>query len=152
MRPEFEAIQQLADVNPELITVGKGQPVETIAKAEQYLGVTFPESYKEFLRTWGNLAVGPLEFYGLCGDNFEDSGVPDAIWFTARKRRQLNLPSHLVVVLNHDGDEYDCLDTSHTRDGECPVVAWDTNSGQVNCVRGKTFAMYVLQDIRDFLE
>lgn len=40
-------------------------------------------------------------------------------------RTRYALPSELIVIYFHDDEVCWCLDTSESRDGECPVIAYD---------------------------
>lgn len=98
-----------------------------IAKAEQALGVVLPLSYKQFLSTFGCGDIEGLEFYGLIGDDFESSGIPDAIWLTLDERKS-GLPKNLVLIYAVGDGSYYALDVSQTdSNGECPVVSYDAN-------------------------
>ncbi len=108
---------------------GKPADEELIKKAEQFLGVRFPMDYREFLRRWGSLAIGPLEFYGIAGEDFKDSAIPNGIWYTNRKRKQVNLPWELVVLYDNNGDELYCLDTSNRDDSR--IVVWDVRTRRI---------------------
>lgn len=58
------------------------------------------------------------EFYGLIDDNFEESEVPDGIWYTLSERRESGLPNHLIIVgSTGDGDLY-CLETRERQKAE----------------------------------
>jgi len=98
-----------------------------IAKAEKALGLRFPPSYKKFLSTFGCGDIDGLEFYGLIGDDFENSSVPDAIWLTLEERKS-GLPQSLVLVYATGDGAYYGIDTSQVdSSGECPVVSYEMN-------------------------
>ncbi|MHC5229400.1 SMI1/KNR4 family protein [Enterococcus sp. LJL99] len=80
-----------------------------IKKAQLVLGVKFPEDYKLFLSCFGKLTFGSTEIYGVFREDFEDSGVPDAVWFTLDKRKLINLPKHLVILYNTGMGEMFCM-------------------------------------------
>lgn len=103
-------------------------PFEIIEKAENYLKISFPNSYKRFLQELGNANIGGQEIYGITKDKeFENSGFPNGIWFTANERETISLPEELLIIY-YDGDDfYFCLDTSQMKEGECPVVAFDVS-------------------------
>lgn len=95
-----------------------------IGKAEEELGVSFPKSYKQFLRDFGAGNFGAEEIYGVLNGDFDNSGIPDAIWFTKKQRREMALASNLVIIYFTGGSDYFCLDVNQMNDeGECPVVA-----------------------------
>lgn len=91
-------IENFVEMHQEICDEGHPATDELIEKAERYLDVRFPDDYRAFLKRWGTLSIGPLEFYGICKEDFVNSSVPDAIWYTQRKRQQLGLPKELVIL------------------------------------------------------
>jgi antitoxin YobK len=58
-------------------------------------------------------------------EDFENSGVPDAIWLTLRHRLSSNLPDSLILTGDTGDGSYYALDTTRTdAAGEAPVVVW----------------------------
>lgn len=107
-----------------------------IDKWEEKLGVTFPNSYREFLRKFGDGCLCGMPYLG--GISNEDFS---AAWEdTSMYREKGILPQeHIVVATSGDvvktnGEAYGvhnlyCLDTGHMADGECPVLVyhvWET--------------------------
>jgi hypothetical protein len=98
---------------------GSSCPVsdEEITAAERELGISFPKSYRTFIRQYG---VGRLQFY-------EIFGIPrDRLWGDVVMMNQLasgQLPrQYLQFTRDLDGLPY-YLDMSQVgSDGECPVV------------------------------
>lgn len=96
---------------------------ENIAKAEKELNVTFSKSYRQFLKDFGAGNFGAEEIYGILSGDFDNSGIPDAIWFTKKQRCEMALAPNLVIIYFTGGSEYFCLDVNQMNDeGECPVV------------------------------
>lgn len=95
-----------------------------IVAAEQALGVVFPPTYRRFLQELGCGDIAGEEFFGVIGDDFVESSVPNGIWLTLMERKS-GLPHSLVVVAATGDGAMFALNTS-TRDagGECPVVVW----------------------------
>ena len=57
--------------------------------------------------------------------DFENSSVPDAIWYTLTERRETNLPSNLLVIYDTGSDEFFCLDfNQYDYKGEPRVVSF----------------------------
>ena len=118
MKKLFDIIRE----NIEECDYSKGASDELIIMAENYLGVIFPESYKLLLKTFGYLSIGSEEIYGILGPDFENSGIPDAIWLTKQEHKNHPELKHLVFVYFTGDEFYFCLDTSRMKNGECPVV------------------------------
>ncbi len=95
-----------------------------VARAEQALGLDFPPTYRRFLLELGCGDIAGEEFFGIIGDDFVNSSVPNGIWATLTERNTGLPPALVVVGAVGDGSLF-ALDTS-TRDAnrECPVVVW----------------------------
>jgi antitoxin YobK len=142
----FEEVERILRENGELADVGLPQGEEAIAAAERALAVLLPASYREYLRRWGWMYFGPTGYLGLGTD------VGDVVKLTLNARRDLGLPRALVVVSDHDGDEYVCLDTATMEDHECPVVVWDAAARMFSRPRAKNFETFLESDLRAFLD
>jgi hypothetical protein len=146
MNKSLEEVKRILSDNPELSDVGQSQTEEAIALAEKALAVKFPASFREYLKTWGWLSFGPTEYMGL------GTTIRSVVAVTERLRRDHSLPANFVVVSSHEGDEYVCLDTSMLKDGECPVVIWDSPTKSVSRPRAPTFGKFLESDLLDFVE
>ena len=67
------------------------------------------------------------------------------------RARAAGLPGSLVVVSDHDGDEWVCLNTSDMRNGECSVVVWDVAARKVSRPRADGFESFLESDVAAFL-
>jgi hypothetical protein len=96
-----------------------------IQAAEAALGISFPPTYRRFLKERGCGNIAGAEFYGLVNDTFVNSSVPNGIWLTLDERRTSKLPHALILVSETGNGGYYALDTSR-RDsqGESPVIVW----------------------------
>ena len=93
--------------------------------AEVKLGLTFTGLYLDYLQTFGAGNFGAQEIYGIINADFENSSVPDAIWYTLTERRETNLPSNLLVIYDTGSDELFCLDFNQLdNNGEPRVVSF----------------------------
>lgn len=101
------------------------RPQELISLAEETLGLKFPGSYLDFLKTFGAGGFGSQEIYGIVHGDFENSSVPDAIWYTLTERKDIDLPHNLLIIYHTGFEEFFCLDFSQKdTNGEPPVVAF----------------------------
>lgn len=119
---DYEAAIRLIEDNADLLTCIGTRPKELIQKAEERLGLSFPMSYKEFLLKFGAMSFGAEEIYGIVREDFDNSRVPDAIWFTLVERKQVNLPNHLLVIYDTGSEELYCLDFSRLNSESEPAV------------------------------
>lgn len=95
---------------------------ELIEKAEDTLGIKFSRIYKEFLIKYGAGNYGAEEILGVIDDDFEESSVPDGIWYTLTEREEVDLPMNLVVIYETGGDELFCLDFNNLNEEKEPIV------------------------------
>lgn len=142
----FSNVEKMIRDNPDLAESGQPQDNGAISIAEERLGLRFPDSFREYLNRWGWVSFGPNEYFGL-GQEFKDIVIA-----TERLRRICGLPRELVVVCDHDGDEYVCLDTSSFNNGECPVIVWDAPRRVISRPRATSFDAFLETDMSDFIE
>src|SRR3982751_5737114 len=97
-------------------------PEAEISAAEEALGVTFPPSYRTFLRTFGGIAIP--QHLGIVHDFMGVAAGDDVVQKTLAARVERKLAEHLVVVgMGAQCQEWFCLDVSRENDaGEYPVV------------------------------
>jgi antitoxin YobK len=122
---DYRSGRDLIEAHAEEADFEGERPEEMVERAEATLGRAFPPSYRAFVRELGAGDVGGQEFYGIVREDFERSGIPDAIWLTLRHRRSSNLPDSLILVGATGDGCYYALDTTRTdAAGEAPVVVW----------------------------
>ncbi len=95
-----------------------------VAAAEAALGITFPPTYRRFVRELGAGAIAGEEFYGVVGGDFVNSAAPDVVWVTLNARVEYGLAHAHVYIYNLGDGTGAYLDTARIDiSGECPVVA-----------------------------
>lgn len=147
----LEDLQEALDLIDELGGDFEGEKSTSLLnKAEGALDLTFPPSYRTFLTTLGCGDIEGLEFFGLIGEDFENSGVPDAIWLTMEERKASGLPSYFVLVYARGDGVYYALDTSRSNnDGECPVVSYN-GSGEYTEI-ANSYGEFLLSEIKTIM-
>lgn len=147
----MDELLKIVNANSEAIRISGNKPPEWISKAESILECKLPVSYKMFLEKWGVLRFDGKEYYGIVKDDFENSGIPDVVWFNMRRRSQDNFPKHLIIFKDHsDGAEYLCLDVSKMDDNvECPVVVWDAITKKIDQRLDANFGEILLEDLEE---
>jgi antitoxin YobK len=95
-----------------------------ISLAEKQLNIKFPEVYRRFLIEFGAGGLGFFEIYGIINEDFENSRIPDVVWFTLRMRNEANLPSFLLPVYELGDGELYCLDLRIQQGDEAKVVGF----------------------------
>lgn len=125
---------------------------DVITRAEQVIGYTFPPTYREFLLRYGCGDIHGQEFYGVIHGDFENSAIPDAVWYTLALRREGGLPHHFLIVHEIGDGSLSCLDFSQRRnDGECPIVIWEPMSepGDRPDIEAEDFGQFLLTKLNE---
>lgn len=120
---------------------------ELINLAEETLGLKFSPLYRDFLRQFGAGNFGSQEIYGVIDEDFENSSIPDAIWFTLTERREINLPRNLLVIYDTGGEEYYCLDFNKRNKHNEPAVVSFIPGQELQAQKYEVIA----EDFGDFL-
>ena len=116
-----KAIEIMSKNNKKCHFIGE-RSEKLIEKAEEVLGIKFSKIYKEFLLKYGAGNYGSEEILGVIDDDFEESSVPDGIWYTLTERDEVDLPMNLVVIYETGDDELFCLDFNNLNEEKEPVV------------------------------
>ncbi len=124
-----------------------------ISAAEQALDCEFPPSYREFLRTWGGIALPQHlavvhDFVGVAPTDADG----DVVARTLRARQERKLGEHLVVVgMGAQYQEWFCIDTSRQHsDGECPILLFDARDNALDQQFYDTFGQ-MLEEVMGFV-
>jgi hypothetical protein len=144
-------------------------PEAAIRAAEEALGVTFPPSYRTFLRTFGGIAIpahlGVVhQFVGVAPPSRQapegadgagaqdDVAQDDVVRRTLAARAERKLADHLVVVgMGAEFQEWFCLDVSRPRpNGECPVLLYDPRDNALDQQFYDDFGQ-MLQEVMGFV-
>ena len=99
-----------------------------ISDAEKQLNVEFTEGLREYLRIFGWLELGHLEFFGL------GPGVPghlDLVRMTLSERHEVNcpVPVALIPLLNDGAGNLLCVDTKRESPTYKSILFWDHDMG-----------------------
>jgi hypothetical protein len=123
-----ERIRTRLDQQDHAVKISGPADESAITAAETALECTFPTSYRNFLLTFGGIALPTHlgivhDFVGL-----------DIVNRTLKGREEKKLPQHLLVVgLGAQSQEWFCLDTNHPSSaGEYPVVMFDARDNAVD--------------------
>lgn len=130
-----ERVRQRLDHQDKPVRIAGPVSESAITAAEDALGCTFPPSYRQFLRTWGGIAL-PTHFgivHDFIGVASGDSDG-DVVARTVRAREERKLPEHLVVVgMGAQYQEWFCLDASRPLpNGEYPVLMFDARDNALD--------------------
>ena len=144
---------EIIDANYDLADFAGAVPFEEVWVAEGQLGVTFPNSYREFVQRYGAGSLGGQAVYGM---GVPETKLPSVIFATEALRASDDFfPEDLVVIQDTGEGDILCLATSRMNDeGECPVVQWIPEMSfeeQAFETVNKTFAGFLLRLARNAL-
>lgn len=124
-----------------------------LQKAEEVLGLTFPPTYRLFLKKLGCGGFGGFEVYGLIDDNFYDSGIPNGIWLTLDERNLYNLPHSFIIIGSLGYGPSYVLDASQpNQDGEYPVLVYSVGQNPQKAEKvNEDFGDFLLEQINQSL-
>jgi hypothetical protein len=119
---------------------------EMIRTAEDYLGVKFPPTYREFVASVGFSSFSGREFYGITRSGVAAKAIPSVIFATMDERRH-GLPPQFLLIEDSGGEEEYVLDTQDLgASGDAPVKAWTPGSDPANLeVVAGDFGSYLLK-------
>ncbi|MBC1502529.1 SMI1/KNR4 family protein [Listeria booriae] len=149
----YNKAKEIIEENEELVDDFGEMQESLIIKAQKELGVDFPDEYKYFLTDFGALTFGSIEIYGVFKEDFENSGVPDAVWATLNERKLVNMPQYLVVIYNTGMGELLCLNFRDLNDNQEPKVtsyfAGFDESAQKHEVLYESFGDFILDMVKE---
>lgn len=119
---DYNKAKKIIEENKDLADDFGGATDVIIRKAQVELNLRFPEDYKRFLSSFGALTFGSIEIYGVFKEDFENSGVPDAVWATLNERKLVNMPAHLVILYNTGMGEMYCLNYQELNENSEPKI------------------------------
>lgn len=149
----YNKAKKIIKENDELVDDFGGAPKDIIKKAQITLDLEFPEDYKLFLSHFGALTFGSVEIYGVFREDFENSGVPDAVWATLNERSLVNMPNYLVVIYNSGMGEMYCMNYKDLNDANEPKITsyfpGFVDAAQENEVLYDSFAEFLLDIVTE---
>lgn len=123
---------------------GDGASPDEIEAAEEYLGIKFPASYREFLRLVGWCSFGGREFYGITPGGVGATSVP-SVTFATQAERVRGLPRTYILIEDSGGDEQFVLGSGAPDDRDSPVEVWRPGTKDKGLTVAPDFGSYLLQ-------
>ena len=150
MSIEYEEAIKIIDKNKELFYYDKNISQENVNEAERMLDITFPASYRDFLKRYGYLRISSYEIYGLVVDvNYE--AIPNAVWLNIDERNKFNFPKDLFIIGSTGYGEWYAIDLLNTsQKGEAVIVVTVPNEKNGEYAKKKifnNFGEYLLKSI-----
>lgn len=127
---------------------------EDIINYESVLGVSFPESYKIFLRKYGTLTFNGESFYGISKKGFAATSVPDVRYATLEARKLGNIDNAMIQIKSSGYGPIFSIDTLMLgKTGEAVVVETALSFKRDNnkIVVAQSFADFLLSEIEESL-
>lgn len=120
---DFDRINLMVKENSDECFAGSGANLEIIKEFEKAMGVSFPQSYVEFLKIFGTLIFVGEEFYGITPKGLNSKSAP-CVFFITKKLQSRGDASHNMVVVGVSGDGSSfCIDYDvEGDDGEPAIV------------------------------
>ncbi|MGR5150094.1 SMI1/KNR4 family protein [Photobacterium alginatilyticum] len=127
---------------------------DEIQLAEVTLGVTLPNSFKSYLKEWGNVSFGHVEYLGLTNNaDFFNASFPNFVWYNLRKREQEGLPSELIVFQSLNNEVYHCLDCSKKlEENECVITVWNNLDKTVEQELNIGFNNFLIGEVEEYID
>ncbi|MCE9529010.1 MAG: SMI1/KNR4 family protein [Planctomycetales bacterium] len=140
-------IAKLARKYPDLIEPGSGATATQLAELEERLGTKLPAFYRNYLRTFGVIAIGSEEFFGFVGKvgsrDFRNVVAAKTNW-----AKRWELPKNLIPVLDEEGDSLLCLDAATGKDD---LLRWFPRSKK-SVSTGQGLFPFLLQLCQEIIE
>lgn len=119
---DYERAVEIVRKNPGMAYFAGPREEVLVEAAEQELGLRFPPIYRRFLLDFGAGSFGSAEIYGVIHGRFEESGIPDGVWYNMRLRREADFPDHLIAFYDvGDGYLY-CIDVRESQLEENQII------------------------------
>lgn len=150
-----KALNLLEEHQEECDFVGERSEI-LIEKAEDALGIKFSKMYRHFLLNYGAGNFGGEEVYGVIHENFLNSSIPDAIWYTLTERRDSSLPNNYLIIYDTTMGDLFCLDFNKLNGENEPAVVsidlgYDINEQPIELI-AEDFGDFFLEIIQNELE
>ena len=146
---DYEHAAELVAGHPDLADFVGARDEELVRAAEAALGVRFPPSYRRFLRELGAGSFGGQEIYGVIHADFENSGIPDAVWNTFSLRNDGDIPPDLVAIYATGDGEQLCVQSGSS---ETPILAIWPGSDEEPEVVATDFGAWFREIVEDELD
>lgn len=149
MDDRYEAMEKFIAESSDKVEFGDfGQGVsdEWIAKAESFLGIPLPQSYKWWLKNYSGGEIGGEEIYSIYEQDFETVVGGDIVYMhKLNQKNKFYKPNQLVICESDtDGAFYFNVDEKDSN-GEYPVYSAITDN-----VYAKDFLSFLEKRIRVF--
>ncbi|RIJ66373.1 SMI1/KNR4 family protein [Rummeliibacillus sp. TYF005] len=141
---DFKTVERFIEMYDDDDFTG-GISEDKILDIEKQLHVQLPESYKWFLRKYGSGGIFGID---ILGHGLVNATVVET---TNEYKKYYGLEEGIVVIIHVDAFAY-CLDTNKMRNGECPVISWDVDSGSYDSEEASNFLEFFWNYLNEMKE
>ncbi|KOO51921.1 SMI1/KNR4 family protein [Viridibacillus arvi] len=120
----YEAAKELILTEEEIASFVGPQPSNLLEQIEQILELEIIGSYRNFLETFGAGIFAGVKILGISSDDFKSPSMLNGINYTLTLRKEIGLPSNLLVIYNPGNGELFCLDFNQIKAGEPEIVSY----------------------------
>jgi hypothetical protein len=119
MNDKLKKCFDLIDENMDRCKIIPLKDLSLINKAEKYLDIKIPESYKEFLKKYGIFFIGSQEIFGISNKDLLLKSYLNTVWCTTENRKNGLKNRYIVLGDTGYGPDYvlDC-------EGKNEVFLW----------------------------
>ncbi|WP_233237925.1 SMI1/KNR4 family protein [Bordetella sp. LUAb4] len=118
-----------------------------IERLELITSISLPNSFKDFLGTYGGGGIISADVSGIARNNAEIDSGGTVFGDTMTCRAGYDLPAHLAVIYFHQDEICWCLDTSSFVNGECPVVSFDIFGRRIDSLIASDFSSFMVRHL-----
>jgi hypothetical protein len=127
------------------ISLGRAAHPDQLDRAEQLLHVKLPKSYREFLRTFGELRSPSIKCLGITPTvDLAHPTADDCVGATLEGRERFGLPPSYILCSVDEHGQLVCLDTFEMRGEEGPAIAWSAEGRCQGQYLAGSFAEYLV--------
>lgn len=129
---ETKKLIEKAGDKVEFADFGDGVSGKWIIKAEERLGIKFPNSYKWWLENYGGGEIFGEEIYSIYEQNFDEVVGGDIVYMNELSRANSNYQRNMLIICETD-DQVFYFDTSiKSKNDEYPIYELNSNKLYAN--------------------
>ena len=127
----------------------------TIKEFEAILGVTFPKSYKEFIKKYGALSFCGDTYYGITGKGKDEKKIPCVLFATQKSREQGDISDKMIMIKSSGYGPLFSIDTETIGVSGEPVIVETELSFKrdgIKRVVADNYGEFILKNIKESIE
>lgn len=113
----YENLSKIMESSGEEIECSSPITEKTICEFERGLDLKFPESYRQFLKTFGFLSFNGEEFYGVTPSGINAKSLPSVYFATLSSRELGDISGDMIKIKSSGYGPNICIDVSDESEG-----------------------------------